>query len=134
MKYKYNSSLECFERYDENGKPRGKKLWVNIMEARKIITLYDLGNSVGLIQSKMTFSSKKASGHTVGTIIKLYEEGDIELDGNYPIPSTDFDNLNNDIKIENLEARVEVLEKKLVELENKDNESFTGKVKSWISH
>jgi hypothetical protein len=96
--------------------------------------LYDLGNSVGLIQSKMSFSSKKASGHTVGTIIKLYEEGDIELDGNYPIPSTDFDNLNNDIKIENLEARVEVLEKKLVELENKDDESFTGKVKSWISH
>ena len=117
-KYKYNSDLECFERFDKKGYPTGKKLWVNIVEARKIITLYNLGNTVGLIQSKMTFSSNKASGKTVETIVRLYENEDIELDGDYPAPSKDFDALNVDGRIDGLEDRIKSLEDKFSELKS----------------
>lgn len=131
-KYKYNSDLECFERF-QDGKPYGKKLWVNIIEARKIVTLYQLGNSVGLIQSKMTFASKKASGHTVKTIIQLYESDEIELDGDYPAPSMDFDNLTVESRMDTLEERVRILEEKMTcECKSNDDEGFMSKVKSWI--
>ena len=129
-KYRYNSDFECFERF-KDGKPFGKKLWVNILEARKIVTLYNLGNSIGLIQSKMTFSSKKATGHTVKTIIQLYENDEIELDGDYPAPSKDFNDLTVEGRISALEDRIEVLENQMSEI-NSDCfcNSFAGESKT----
>ena len=140
-KYKYNSELECFERFNKKGNPTGKKLWVNIVEARKIITLYNLGNTVGLIQSKMQFSSNKASGKTVETIVRLYENDDIELEGDFPAPSKDFEALEVDSKIDNLEIRVENLENIISELKSDcfctayAGESKTGiidRIRTWI--
>lgn len=130
MKYKYNSDLECFERFNNEGKPIGKKLWVNIVEARKIVTLYNLGNTVGLIQSKMNFASNKASGHTVETIIKLYKNEEIELDGDFPAPSKDFEELSVDGRIDDLERRIEALENK--ECSCSSEKSVVDKVKSWF--
>ena len=129
-KYKYNSDLECFERFDEDGFPVGRKLWVNITEARKIITLYNLGNSVGLIQSKMHFASNKASGSTVKTIINLYEDDEIELDGEYPAPKNDFEELSYDGRLDSLEDRVSKLEN--IVFNDVEKENLWSKVKSWI--
>lgn len=143
MMYKYNSDLECFERFDEDGKPRGRKLWVNITEARRIVTLHELGNSIGLIQSKMTFASNRASGHTVETIINLHKNGEIELDGDFPAPSKDFESLSVDGRIDALEDRIKNLEDRFSELksdcfcsafagESKKENGLFDKVKSWI--
>lgn len=142
MKYKYNSDLECFERFNSEGNPIGRKLWVNIVEARKIVTLHNLGNSIGLIQSKMKFASNKASGRTVETIINLYKNGEIELDGDFPAPSKDFEELSVDGRIDDLERRIEVLENQMSEIKSdcfvsafaveSNEESIVDKVKSWF--
>lgn len=134
-KYKYNTEFECFERFDENGRPSGKKLWVNITEAQRIVTLYELGNSIGLIQSKMKFNSTKASGSTVKTIINLYENDEIELDGDYPAPHQDYDELDMGGRIDSLENRVKHLENIVstyADETKKSENKFISKVKSWI--
>ena len=134
-KYQYNTDFECFERLDNNGNPTGKKLWVNITEARRIVTLHNLGNSTGLIQSKMKFASKNATGHTVVTIIKLYENDEIELDGDYPAPKSDVEDMTFDSRIDALEDRIKVLEEKFAGInctcENTDK-NVLRRIRTWF--
>ena len=130
-KYQYNSELECFERF-KDGKPFGKKLWVNITEARRIVAMYELGNSIGLIQSKMQFASKKATGYTVQTIIKLYEDDEIELNGDYPAPNVDFMEMDMDSRIEALDERVRILEEKMTCECNSPKKNVVERIRTWI--
>ena len=55
MRYNYDSDNECFVREDG----LGKKIWINSVEAQRIITLYDLGNNIPEIRNKIRFNSKK---------------------------------------------------------------------------
>lgn len=130
MKYSYNSSLECFERRDAKGVPRGRKLWVNIDEARRIVTLYDLGNSIGVIKSKMQFNNPKASAYTVNTVVSLYENNEIELSGDFPAPSQVFDDLSVDARISQLEHEIEELKScKCNEVSSANTGSFVDKIR-----
>ena len=84
MNYKYNEEKECFIREDG----LGKKYWINSSEAQRIMTLYDLGNSIGEIRNKITFSRV-----SIGPVI-IPKNGIKEILGRndivlvYPIPVT----------------------------------------------
>lgn len=127
MKWVYNSKLGCFEREDK----LGKKLWITMTEAQRIITLRDLGNSIGEIQAKMNFVSNKASSYSVKTVLERYDNGDIVIDMNVPVSEVEWEDLSNDSKINDLEMRISNLENIISEY---DENSFMDKVKSWLKY
>lgn len=119
MRYNYNATIGAFEREDK----LGKKIWANMNEAQRVITLSDLGYSMGEIQSKVSFKSKKATGYTVRTILEKYESGDLEIDMNAPIPVEDYRDLTVEERLNDLERRLSVLEESTV------SESLSSKVR-----
>ena len=119
MRYNYNATIGAFEREDK----LGKKIWANMNEAQRVITLSDLGYTTGEIQSKISFKSKKATGYTVRTILEKYESGDLEIDMNAPIPVEDYRDLTVEERLNDLERRVSVLEESTV------SESLSSKVR-----
>lgn len=119
MRYNYNATIGAFEREDK----LGKKIWANMNEAQRVITLSDLGYSMGEIQSKISFKSKKATGYTVRTILEKYESGDLEIDMNAPIPVEDYRDLTVEERLNDLERRLSVLEESTV------SESLSSKVR-----
>ncbi len=119
MRYNYNATIGAFEREDK----LGKKIWANMNEAQRVITLSDLGYSMGEIQSKISFKSKKATGYTVRTILEKYESGDLEIDMNAPIPVEDYRDLTVEERLNDLERRLSVLE------ESNVSESLSSKVR-----
>lgn len=118
MKYNYNSDLECFEREDK----LGKKLWVNNVEAQRIVTLYQLGNSIPMIRNKITFHSRKVTESTIENFLKNYHNGDIVL------PDIDYVPVNEDLTIE---QRISNLESEVEELKGlmSSDDSFTDKIR-----
>lgn len=82
MRYNYDSDNECFVREDG----LGKKLWINSVEAQRIITLYDLGNNIPEIRNKIRFNSRKVSESTVESFIKNYRNGEIIIPYDAPMP------------------------------------------------
>lgn len=129
-KYEYNSKLECFERRDKNGVIRGKKVWANIDEARRVVTMHQLGNSKDQIANKIVFNSPKASAYTVRTIIELWEDNRIVIDGDFPAPVKVYEEMDYEVRITELEHRIEKLEDLL---DKSDDIGLIGKVKSWMS-
>lgn len=123
MKYNYNTKLGCFERSDG----LGKKIWITMTEAQRIVTLRDLGNSLGEIQAKMNFVSSKATSSSVKTILAKYDEGNISIDMSVPAPDIQFKDMGIEERIDSLEKRLSKLEK----LANEEN-GLIDKVKSWI--
>jgi len=119
MRYNYNATIGAFEREDK----LGKKIWANMNEAQRVITLSDLGYTMGEIQSKVSFKSKKATGYTVRTILEKYESGDLEIDMNAPIPVEDYRDLTVEERLNDLERRLSVLE------ESNVSESLSSKVR-----
>ena len=119
MRYNYNATIGAFEREDK----LGKKIWATMNEAQRVITLSDLGYSMGEIQSKISFKSKKATGYTVRTILEKYESGDLEIDMNAPIPVEDYRDLTVEERLNDLERRLSVLEESTV------SESLSSKVR-----
>lgn len=117
MNWIYNSKLGCFERSDKVG----KKLWVTMTEAQRIITLRDLGNSMGEIQAKMSFVSSKASSYSVKTILERYDNGELIIDMDVPVTDVEWNDLSYDSKINDLELRIKHLEDIISE----------NKVESW---
>lgn len=117
MNWIYNSKLGCFERSDKVG----KKLWVTMTEAQRIITLRDLGNSIGEIQAKMSFVSSKASSYSVKTILERYDNGELIIDMDVPVTEVEWNDLSYDSKINDLELRIKHLEDIISE----------NKVESW---
>lgn len=128
MKYEYNSQLGCFERSDG----LGKKIWVTMTEAQRIVTLRDLGNSIGEIQAKMSFTSSKATSYSVKTILAKYEDGSINIDMSVPASDIQFKDMGVEERISDLERRLSKLEEAFYSIEWEEKKSFTDKVKSWI--
>ena len=122
MKYEYNSSLECFEREDK----LGKKFYINSNEAQRIVTMRELGYSIGRICAKIQFNSDKVYESTVANFLKNVDEGNIIVNGDYPAPKGVIKELTVSDRIISLEERVTALEEQLV------NRNVVDKVKSWL--
>lgn len=127
MKYNYNSELECFIREDG----LGKKIWINSTEAHRIMTMYDLGNSIGEIRNKIKFTyPRKVTESTITNFIRNVREGNIILDDNLPAPSDLVVDLTLDERVRRVEDRLDILEELLGSHNN--DETLSEKVKSWI--
>lgn len=130
MKYNYNEKLGAFERRT------GRKLWVTMHEAHRIVTMRDLGNSIGQIASKIDFKHKsKVSFNTVESVLRNVDSGDIVLSDDYVIDDDLFEEVDNNSRISALEVRVDNLE--AIFLNNScecdcHEESSIDKVKSWL--
>lgn len=130
VKYKYDVDDEVFKRIDK----RGYSLKVNIMEARRIKSLMDLGNGPYDIMRKIEFTNN-ISITTLRTVMKNINEGNITLEGDYPAPTQQLKELDYDIRIRNLEKRVSLLELGNCDCECESDENQTtimDKVKGWI--
>ena len=124
MKYEYNASLECFEREDK----LGKKFYINSNEAQRIVTMRELGYSIGRICAKIQFNSDKVYESTVANFLKNVDEGNIIVNGDYPAPKGVIKELTVSDRISNLEERVSELEDQL------ENNNVIDKVKVWLKH
>lgn len=123
MKYDYNPELECFVREDG----LGKKIWINSSEAQRIVTMYNLGNSIGEIRNKIHFQyARRVTESTIKNFILNIQNGNIVLSDDYPAPKKVVYELT-------LEERISNLEKRMDEFESMNDKSFADKVKSWIS-
>lgn len=108
MRYNYNVEDECFIREDG----LGKKYFINITEARRIVTLQNLGNSIPEIRNKISFQSNKVSESTIANFLNQINKGNIDLSGDYPAPSNAVFELTLEERISNLESRMSELENK----------------------
>lgn len=106
MKYDYNSDNECFVREDG----LGKKFHINSSEAQRIMTLYELGNTISEIRNKMTFASRRVSESSIQNFINNVNEGNIVLSSDLPAPMLEFEDLSLSDKVELLNNKVEKLE------------------------
>lgn len=122
MKYVYNTDKECFEREDG----LGKKFWINSSEAHRIMTMYSLGNSIGEIRNKIRFvNARRVTESTIVNFIKNVNDGNIELDKDYPAPVKMVESLTDSDRINNLEERVSKLEELL-------EDKKESKVRKWL--
>ena len=138
MRYNYNSELGAFVREDG----LGKKFWITMVEAHRIMTLYELGVSPNQIGAKIQFKNPKTTVSSVSNFIKNVENGDIVLDNDVPLPVEDFDDINLEVRITEIESRVSSLEAKFTiimdslekscECECKNEESISDKVRAWL--
>ena len=131
MRYNYDSELGAFVREDG----LGKKFWITMVEAHRIMTLYELGVSPNQIGAKIQFKNPKTTVSTVNNLIKNVESGDIVLDTDVPLPVEDFDDVSIEARITKLEHDVEHIKRLLdkpCECECKEEESIKDKVKAWL--
>lgn len=125
MRYNYDVEKECFVREDG----LGKKIWINITEAQRIVTLYELGNSISQINSKINFNSKKVGESTVKNFLNNVHEGNIEINGDYPAPVGVIEDISFDERVSNLEARVSEIESIL---SNNGENTKLERFKKWL--
>lgn len=129
VNYRYDVESECFRRVDNRGKP----LYVNITEAQKIILQLDLGYSVTSIEGKVALSNPKGTVTTIRSFIRNYRAGNIEIPTDAPAPARVFDDVMESNRIDELEKRIEKLEKIISGLATDDEQkSFKDKVKLWL--
>jgi len=130
VKYNYNVEMEAFKRSDN----RGKAIYVNVAEAQKIVSMLELGYSVADICGKVSLNSPKGSLTTIKSFIRNYKSGNIEIPKDAPAPSNVYDSMDYDVRFEELENRVSVLEDMMTShtCECGNEKSFKDKVKSWI--
>lgn len=128
MKYNYDVKTECFIREDG----LGKKFHINITEARRIVTLHDLGNTISEIRNKIQFQSNKVSETTIKNFLKQVENGNIDLTGDYPAPSNVVFDLTTDERINQLEDRIKELEDKIKDIN--PEKSLSERFKKWLKY
>lgn len=131
MRYNYNSSIGAFVREDG----AGKKFWITMVEAHRIMTLYELGNSPNQIGVKVQFKSPKTTVSTIINFINNVENGNIVLDTDVPLPVDEFEDISVEARITKLEHDVEYIKRLLekpCECECKEEESIKDKVKAWL--
>ena len=132
MKYNYDVEHECFVREDG----LGKKFYINITEAHRIMTMTSLGNSISEIRNKIKFANpRKVSESTIVNFIKNVNEGNIVLSDDYPAPVLDVLDMTTEERVIKLEERISALEEKIENnnvMSENDKKSFKDKVKSWI--
>lgn len=112
-KYNYVPELEMFRRVDN----RGPSLKVNIVEARRIKSLMDLGIKAPTIMKKIDFTNN-ISMTNLRTIMNNIEDGNIDMDGDYPAPV-------GTMKEMDIEARISELEKDIAEFKRRMNGNAT---------
>ena len=127
MKYNYDSDKECFVREDG----LGKKFYINSSEALRIMSLHELGNTVPEIRNKMTFHSKKVSESSINNFINNVKQGNIVVDGDYPVPTVE--DLTIEQRISRLEDELDEFKVKYL-IQNCEEPTFTDKVRSLFKH
>lgn len=126
MKYEYNVDLEAFERSDK----RGNKLWFNMYEAQRIMTLYQLGYAPDRIATKMEFNSNKVVLSSVKTLINNVNAGNIVIDIDAPAPVELVEDMTLEARVSRLEQDLEEFKKKFED--PKPNEGISEKVRTWL--
>ena len=126
MKYEYNADLEAFERTDK----KGNKLWFNMYEAQRIMTLYHLGYTPNKISTKMEFHSNKVGMSSVKTFIDNVNNGNIVIDNDAPAPVELIEDMTLEARVSRLEQDLEEFKKKFED--PKPNEGISEKVKTWL--
>ena len=118
MRYDYDVESETFRRIDG----RGRALEFNIVEARRIESLRNLGFSVQRIYDKIDFAND-VTVTNLRTFIKNLENGELNTEGEYPAPTPVFKDLD-------LEARVTELEQEVRDLKQKEGKTWIQKLKT----
>lgn len=126
VKYDYDVENECFSRVDG----RGKSYKINIYEGKRIESLRGIGYSVQKIYDKMTFNNEVTITN-LRSFIRNLEEGNISVDGDYPAPVQNFEKLDTEARITELERKVESLQSNK---ESKTDKSILGRVKAWMQN
>lgn len=107
VKYEYDVEEEGFRRVDR----RGRILPINITEARRIESLLNLGWGVDAIHSKMVYT-QKVSKTTTRSFIKNLKEGNINLEGDYPAPTKQMEEMDLEARLTRMENDIEDLKKR----------------------
>lgn len=105
VKYEYNPNIEGFKRVDN----RGHSLDIDIVEARRIVALQNLGYTVPDIFKEMGLA-RKISISTLRTFLKNYNNGNISIEGEFPVPQKHLDEMDTELKMDDLERRIKSLE------------------------
>lgn len=121
VEYVYNVELEMFRRVDN----RGPSLPFNITEARRIESMMNLGIKAPSILKKIDFVNE-VSMTNLRTFMNNLESGNIVgLDNDYPVPTGQFVEIDNEARLKNLEDRVTRLESRTCSCnENKENKTW----------
>ena len=128
VKYVYNVEQEVFRRVDNRGPP----LKVNIIEARRIRGFMDLGTKAPTIHKKIDWVNP-ISMTTLRTVMKNIEEGNLELDGDYPAPIGQIHDMDVEARLNKLEMDVDELKRTNHQCICDDNgPGFSDKVKKWL--
>ena len=106
VKYVYHPDIEMFRRVDN----RGPSLKVNIMKARRIKSMMDLGMKAPTILTKIDFVNP-VSMTNLRTIMNNIEDGNLELEGDYPVPTEQLRDMDLEIRVTRLEEDFEKLKK-----------------------
>lgn len=114
VQYEYDIEEEGFRRVDR----RGKILPINIMEARRIASLLDLGWGADAIHNKMVYTQSGVTRTTTKSFIKNYRNGNINLDGDYPAPVKVMEAMDTEVRLNDLDNRVANLENIISELKS----------------
>lgn len=130
VKYEYRSDLEAFKRIDN----REPSLKFNIVEARRIESMLEMGTKLPTIYKNIDFVND-VSMTNLRTFVKNLEEGNINLEGDYPSPTVQLEDINYEIRISKLEEDIETIKKSLLDIKScdcKSDESVMDKVKQWL--
>lgn len=128
VKYVYNVEQEVFRRVDNRGPP----LKVNIIEARRIKNLMELGTKAPTIHKTIDFVNP-ISMTTLRTVMKNIDEGNLELDGDYPAPIGQIHDMDVEARLNKLEMDVNELKRTRHQCNcNGNGPGITGKVKEWL--
>lgn len=129
VEYEYKPELEVFRRVDN----RGPSLKINIVEARRIESMMNLGIKAPTIMKKINFTHN-ISMTTLRTIMNNIEKGNIRLDGDYPAPTNLIKDMDMEVRIAQLEKDFKEFKKLYYDDKPKaeQKKSKWDKVKSWI--
>ena len=125
-KYEYNIELEAFRRTDKRGRP----LYFNITEARRIQNMLEMGCSVPQIYNKIDFE-RDVSVTNLRTFIRNLNEGNLSLEGDYPAPVGVVKEIGTETKIQALEDRVKALEDEVFETKTEESKGYIPFWRKW---
>ena len=129
VRYEYNPNLEGFKRVDN----RGYTLQIDIVEARRIVALLNLGYKIPEIFQEMDLG-RKISISTLRTFIRNYNDGNISIEGDFPVPQKNLDEMDTEVRFTKIEERLDKLEalQNSCDCDCAKEESKYDKVKKWF--
>lgn len=125
VKYEYRPDIEMFKRVDN----RGPGLKFNIVEARRIKSMLDMGLKIPTIYKRIDFVYD-VSITNLRTFVDNLQKGNIDLEGDYPSPVYQVKEISLEEKVAKLEEDVAELKRRW---ENPTPSKTIGdKVKEWL--